>query len=357
MVKHRKKHYIKLLLKPRRRRISILVSIVVISAVGALLVMISRAATPTVSVEVESMNRTGNLSLGTGNGASGNAFVRFGGQALERGKASPGGTYADWFFSGSGLESIEWTQLPVHDPDISLTNDGLLHYYAYTFSVTNSTNNVGYGYAGFQTNGYINGYQRGRVINFSFWGSNGGKTSGPGMINANNNESGGYQIMYPFNWTVGHQYAFQLKPGPSGTDAQGKWWGLWVKNLNTDVTTFIGEERVQATIGGLNSTLIKPHTGNFGEDLHWWRSLSGQVKYLCSDFQNSSMATLNVTANNGSLRPSSFNAFTNSGAASVHPDNGYATTNCNVSTYTDTNKNVQMNLGHWAAQAPNQLPN
>lgn len=339
-----------------QKRFLLFISIVLFSLIGALIVALSQAATSVVSIEPESLTRSGTLTIEENTSASKNSAVHFG-PNQPRGNSSPGGTYADWFYPGSGLESIEWTEIPVQDPAISLTNAGLLHYYAYTFSVNNDTPSVGFGYAGFQTNGYINGVQRGRVINFSFWGSNGGKTSGPGIINANNQESGGYQIMYPFNWTLNHRYAFQLKPGPSGSDAQGKWWGLYVKDLNTNTTTFIGEERVQTSIGGLDSSLLKPRTGKFGEDLHWWRSLSGNTKYRCSDFQNSSMATINVTANNGAIKPNNFTSFTNSLQESTDPNNGYKTINCVVSNYTDSNKNIQMNLGYWSPIAPNILNN
>lgn len=351
------KHLAKL--KPvfsHQRRYALVVSIVLFALLGALIIALTKASTSVVSIEPESHTKSGTLTIEENTSASKNSAVHFG-PNQPRGNSSPGGTYADWFYPGTGLDSIEWTEVPVQDPAISLTNAGLLHYYAYTFSVTNATSAVGFGYAGFQTNGYINGQQRGRVINFSFWGSNGGKTSGPGIINSNNQESGGYQIMYPFNWTVGHRYAFQLKPGPSGTDSLGKWWGLTVKDLDTNATTFIAEERVQTSIGGLSSTQLKTQTGMFGEDLHWWRSLSGNTKYRCSDFQNSSMATINVTANNGTLLPNNFSSFTNSLQESVDPDNGYRTINCAVSNYTNANKNIQMNLGYWSPSAPNALNN
>ncbi len=332
--------------------------ILVIISAGVILVVLGAAITARISLEPENAtSKLGPVRTETSGTASGDAFVRFE-KAQVRGSASPGGTYADWYFPGVGLESIEWTEVPIADPAISLTNDGLLHYYAYTFGVLNHTNEVGYGYAGFQTNGYINGIQQKRkVVNFSFWRSNGGKTSSPGIMNSGNQESGGFQIMYPYSWSTGVRYKFQIKQGPSGVDAQGKWWGLWVTNLDSNSTTFIGEERVQTTINGLNSIQLNPRTGAFGEDLHWWRSLSGTIKYICSDFENSGMATIDVTANDGSVKPNNFSEFTNSLQPSVDPNNGYATTNCAVSNYKDSNKNIQMNLGYWSPAAPNYLNN
>lgn len=326
-----------------------LMLIVLIIAGGVFGILLSRAASFSKSVEVETNHAGGSASEELSSSASAGGFIKFG-PNIPLGGASPGGTYADWWYPGSGLTSIEWTVVPVQDPPQSLTTDGLLHYYAYTFGVNNQTSNVGYGYAGFQTNGIFQGIFKGKVINFSMWGNSGGKSPSPGLVNNNNQESGGAQIMFPFIWTAGHQYRFQLKPGPSGTDATGKWWGLYVTDLQTSITTFIGEERVQTSINGKDSSLIEPHTGAFGEDLHWWRSLSGSTKYRCQDFQNSSMAIINISGNNGSVLPNNFNAYTNSLQASTDPNNGYQTTNCVVSVY-KKGTNVQMNLGNWSPAA------
>jgi hypothetical protein len=322
--------------------------------VGAAIIVFSHASSPTATVNNTAMHESGNAYVATDTNASNGTFVMFG-PNIAYGGASPGGTYADWYYPGSGLQSIEWTEVPVQDPAPSLAAEGLLHYYAYTFSLNNSTSAIGFGYAGFQTNGIFNGTQEGKVINFSFWGNTGGDSPSPGLVNPSNQESGGYQIMFPFVWTVSHKYAFQLKPGPGGTSSSGKWWGLYVQDLNTSVTTYVGEELMPTTIGGLDSSLIETHTGAFGEDLHWWNSLDGSTKYSCSDFQNSSMATINVTANGGTVKPSSFSAYTNSLQPSTDSDNGYKTTNCPVTNYTDTNNNVQMNLGYWSPEASNYL--
>jgi hypothetical protein len=325
-----------------------------IALVGSIILVWGHAAGSARSAEAETPHPGGNTQVyGADNASSGN-YVQFG-PAIPFGKASPGGTYADWYYPGTGLASIEWTEVPIQDPPASLTSDGLLHYYAYTFSTNNATSAVGFGYAGFQTNGLFNGSFRGKVINFSMWGNTGGNSPSPGLVNANNQESGGYQIMFPFVWTTGHSYRFQLKPGPSGTDSQGKWWGLWVTDQSTGNQNFIGEERVATSIDGKDSSLLTPHTGAFGEDLHWWRSLNGSTKYKCSDFQKSSMATRSVTANNGAVKPNSFKAFTNSWQPSSDPGNGYATTNCAVSVYTDSSNNLQMNLGYWSPAAPDSL--
>lgn len=261
----------------------------------------------------------------------------------------PGGTYTDWYFPESGgFSSLEWTFVPIADAPESLTKEGLLHYYAYNFSLLNATNSLGSGYAGFQTNGLFKGQFKGKVVNFSIWGSNGGKTDG--LLNEANSESGGFQVMYEFDWIVGHQYTFELKQGPSGTDSKGKWWGLWVTDKNTNAKTFIGEQRVASQINGKPLTWWSSHTSMFGEDLHWWKSLNGNVKYTdCSQFQSSAMAIINVSANNGSIKPIKFTNFVNSGKTATG-NNGFKSYNCGVSIFKNPSKfEAQHNLGYWGA--------
>ena len=179
----------------------------------------------------------------------------------------PGGTYSDWYFpADESYSSLEWTFVPVADPPASLAKEGLLHYYAYNFSLVNATGAVGGGYAGLQTNGIFKGAYEGKVINFSIWGSNAGKTDG--LLNKGNEESGGVQIMYKYPWTVKHKYRFELKQGPSGIDSLGKWWGLWVTDETSGNKTFVGEQRVPAIIKGKSAVYWNAHTSMFGEDLH-----------------------------------------------------------------------------------------
>jgi len=268
---------------------------------------------------------------------------------------SPAGTYSDWYFPADKTYlSLEWTFIPVADPPASLAEEGLLHYYAYNFALLNSSQDIGGGYAGFQTNGIFKDEPEGKVINFSIWGSNSGKTNG--LLNTGNGESGGVQIMYKYNWTIDHKYHFQLKQGPSGIDSLGKWWGLWVKDENTGIYTFVGEQRVPSHINGKDAISWESHTSMFGEDLHWWKSLNGDKKYTDrSAFQCSAMAAIEITANDGTIKPLKFTNYTNSGK-NVTGDNGFKSVNSTVTIYQDSvNFGVQHNLGYWAAPAPNYL--
>jgi hypothetical protein len=268
---------------------------------------------------------------------------------------SPGGTYSDWYFPAKeSYSSLEWTFVPVKDPPAKLAKEGLLHYYAYNFALVNSTSSIGEGYAGFQTNGIFKETQEGKVINFSIWGSTAGKTNG--LLNTGNEESGGVQIMYKYNWIIGHNYRFELKQGPSGIDSLGKWWGLWITDQNTGTKKFVGEQQVPSVINGKNAIAWASHTSMFGEDLHWWKSLNGEIKYTDqAAFDGSAMAAIDITANGGIVKPIKFTNWNNSGQP-VTGSNGFKSVNSAVSIYQDsTNFNVQHNLGHWATPDPNFL--
>ena len=266
----------------------------------------------------------------------------------DRGKWNPGGTYTDYYFPQGAYESLTWTFVSVADPPESLSEEGLLHYYAYNFYLVNSTAGIGGGYAGFQSNGLFRGRAQGKVINYSIWGSNGGKTDG--LLEPNNTESGGYQIMYLFEWIEGQAYRFELREGPTGLDARGKWWGLWVEDVATGSVTFVGELRVPAKINGRDATMWSSRTSVFGEDLHWWRASRGE--YICSDFQPSSLAILEVTAGAKGIRPIQVSSHVPHGRVNTWP-NGHVTTDCHVTLFESTNGDAQHNLGFWPEPPPN----
>ncbi|MXW18623.1 MAG: hypothetical protein F4123_08500 [Gemmatimonadetes bacterium] len=261
-----------------------------------------------------------------------------------RGAWGPGNTYTHYDFPGAGYESLAWTFVPSADPPASLREKRLLHYYAYNFWLQNHTPEVGYGYAGFQSDGHLRGRRWGKVVNFSIWGSRDARTDG--LRNPRNPECGCHQIMYQYEWVEGRAYGFELREGPSGSDANWKWWGLWVTDLATDSVTFIGEQRLPTRIQAEPSTMWSPSTAAFGEDLHWWRSRNGSQKFVCSDFEASSLAVLDVTAGAGRQRPSRVESHTNSGNRDV-AENGYETTLCHVTVFTAENGDVQHNVGFW----------
>ena len=263
----------------------------------------------------------------------------------QKGKWTPGGTYTWYAFEAGdyGVDSISWTFLPVRDPPQSLADKGLLHYYAMNFGVTNSISGFGRGYAGLQTNGLMHGKQWGKSINFSIWGSNASRTDG--QTEKDNFECKCHRILYEFSWKEGTAYRFVLKAGPSGTEPEGKWWGLWVTDVASGSATFLGEQRVPTTIQGRPATTLSPRDIHvFGEDLYWWLAAPGHVKYVCSDFDPSSVAIIDVRA--GARRPTRIRNITNGGRTFTNP-NGYVAVGCHVTITDGGQGDVQHNLGFW----------
>ena len=225
--------------------------------------------------------------------------------------------------------------------------------YSDYFEVVNRTSAVGFGYAGFQSDGHLTlGDRWGKVINFSIWGSNSARTHG--LTNPRNEECLCHQIMLQYEYETGRAYRFELREGPSGVEAQGKWWGLWVTDVAADTITFVGEQRVPAEIDGRPSTLWSPRTSAFGEDLYWWRSRNGSQQYVCSDFEASWLAILDVTAGADEVRPRLVRGWTNSGEIDV-AENGYETTLCHVTVFAAENGDVQHNVGFWPEPPENVI--
>lgn len=267
----------------------------------------------------------------------------------------PANTYSEYLFPDTGYESLGWTFLPVVDPPESLWEKDLLHYYAYQFHLLNATSEVGIGYAGFQSDGHLetdDGNRWGKVVNYSIWGSDSARTDG--LVNPANEECGCHQIMVRYEWVEGRKYRFELGEGPGGEEDEEKWWGLWVTDLVTDSTTFVGEQRVPAEIGGRPSVLLRPRTIAFGEDMHWWHTLNGRRAYICSDFEESSLAILDVTAGEDEDDPTRVRSSTNSGTVAVG-SNGHRTTLCHVTVFRDASGNVQHNVGYWPEPPENVL--
>ena len=276
----------------------------------------------------------------------------------ERGKWGPGNTYTDYEFPGAGYETLAWTFLPAADPPKSLSDKGLLHYYAYNFTLLNREEETsGYGYAGFQSDGHMtvgSGNRWGKVVNFSIWGSNAARSDG--LVDPDNEECGCHQIMLQYEWVEGRKYRFELREGPSGAGSAGKWWGLWVKDLVTDSVSFVGEARVPGVIDGRPAaTMWQPRTSVFGEDLHWWRSRNGAEKFICSDFEASSLAVLDVTAGPEEHEPIEVRPWTNSGQVDV-AENGYETTSCHVTVFMNEDGDTQHNVGFWPEPPEKVLP-
>jgi len=174
-------------------------------------------------------------------------------------------------------------------------------------------------------------------------------------LNAGNTESNGYQIMIPYNYVANQRYKFQLKLGPSGYSGGKTWLGLYIANTSASgPQELLGE----IAIDGILPSIFNGSTSAFGEDLHWWDAI--YKNYNCNDFESSIAVYSKITANNGSVSPSTFSSSTNTGQTTDLPHNSSTVKvqNCapNVSTYQDNGKqNVQLNLGYYGGMPPNVL--
>ena len=261
------------------------------------------------------------------------------------GEWGPANTFGFYTFPDSvyPLARIEWTMLPVQAPDESLHEKRLLHYWAMQFLHDEHGHLAGY--AGFQSQGvFRNEPLHRRVVNFAIWDSDASNTDS-GMVDTENPECRCHQIMLPYEWEEGTPYRFVADTGPSGETDEYRWWGLWVTNLVTDSTTFVGETRSWRR-------RIEDPPVSWGEDMHWWQTLVGNAAYECGDFESSSLAVLDVLADG--VAPVSVHALTSGGEDATGP-NGHRTRLCDSAVVYSHGTDVQHNLGHWSTPPRNVL--
>ena len=260
------------------------------------------------------------------------------------GEWGPANTFGYYRFPDSlyPMSRIEWTMLPIQAPAESLHEKELLHYWAMQFLHDDQGRLAGY--AGLQSQGlFKNEPLNRRVINFAIWDSDASNTDA--MVDTENDECRCHQIMLPFEWEEGTPYRFVADTGPSGETDEYRWWGLWVTNMVTDSTTFVGETRSWRR-------RIEDPPVSWGEDLHWWSTVVGNAAYECEDFESSSLAVLDVLAD--SVPPASVDAVT-SGGLEVTGPNGHRTTLCDTALVYSLGTDVQHNLGYWPTPPENVL--
>ena len=260
------------------------------------------------------------------------------------GEWGPANTFGFYTFPDSlyPMARIEWTMLPIQAPAESLHEKGLLHYWAMQFLHDDQGRLAGY--AGLQSQGLFTSEPLNRrVVNFAIWDSDASNTDG--MVDAENDECRCHQIMFPYEWEEGTPYRFVADTGPSGETDEYRWWGLWVTNLVTDSTTFVGETRSWRR-------RIEDPPVSWGEDLHWWQTVVGNADYRCEDFESSSLAVLDVLADG--ISPISVHALT-SGGTEVRGPNGHRTTLCDSAVVYSFGTDVQHNLGYWSTPPENVL--
>ena len=99
-------------------------------------------------------------------------------------------------------------------------------------------------YFGLQTNTYDPGQQRGRgkALIFSRWGERDLSfariaDSEQGWYESSGHEGNFIGVRRSYDWTTGD---YQMRLAPDGKDDNGEWYGVWITDLATDITTWAG---------------------------------------------------------------------------------------------------------------------
>ena len=141
--------------------------------------------------------------------------------------------YVDWHWEPGQPQFRELiSEFTIHN-DVGNWSDQ--HGY-YLILMQNSLSDEGF-YYGLQTNAQ----GRGKALIYSRWGTR-------DLVNARFSEEGGWTqsaghegdfigVRRLYDWGAGD---YRIRIAPDGLDPDGEWFGLWITDLGTDVTTWIG---------------------------------------------------------------------------------------------------------------------
>ena len=141
------------------------------------------------------------------------------------------------------------TEFTIHN-DIGNWSDKYGHY---LILIQNDISDAGF-YFGLQTDAQ----GRGKAVIFSRWGTrdlaNARYSVADGWTESAGHEGGfiGVRRLYP--WSAGD---YQIRIGPDGLDSDGEWFGLWITDLATNTTTWIGSLKFPLLNG---TAVIQPHS-------------------------------------------------------------------------------------------------
>lgn len=146
-----------------------------------------------------------------------------------------------WSFNRSDITSFTIDVSILSEPSNS---DGL-YYQMYQSYI----NGIGM-YFGIQTNvSGVNGESTGKGLIFSRWGTRdlaNARTQPGGWSVSAGTEGDFIGVRLHYDWTVGR---YRLKLAKMETDAGGDWYGVWITNRDTNVTTHIGDLRFAVATG------------------------------------------------------------------------------------------------------------
>lgn len=181
------------------------------------------------------------------------------------------------------------TQLWNHDQNITVLDSAPSQYWSVGGWYGSGD---GY-YMGLQTDGtHTNGEQVSKLAIFSVWNANGASGARCGTFGG---EGDGYSCRLTYDWKVGRSY--RLRTWRLNSDAQGQWWGAWVRDNATGSETFIGQIRARQGNTGITQTYA--FTESFRQS-------------SCSAIDKSDGRFSDPLGNNGAVRGRLFHKITDS---------------------------------------------
>ena len=160
--------------------------------------------------------------------------------------------YIDWRWGSdlAGLRELV-TDFTIHN-DVGDWSDQ--HGY-FLILIQNSISDAGF-YFGLQTD--ANG--RGKALIFSRWGtrdlSNARYSQTDGWTESAGHEGDFIGIRRSYDWGAG-DYRVRIAPDPGGLETDGEWFGLWITDLDTGITTWIGSLKFPLLNG---TATFRPHS-------------------------------------------------------------------------------------------------
>lgn len=191
---------------------------------------------------------------------------------------SAGGLYNTWWWSDppDGFYNFDYHIVP------EKVTANAPFYWSHQFSFKNGRG----GYFGMQSAGHRQDGSVGKLAIFSIWGAS--RASGP-SCQAAYGEGATKSCSIPYEWVEGHDY--RLRIWAISRDANGDWWGVWVKDTTTNVETFVGQIQVPLGWRGLS-----------GQSLSWTEFFGSTNS--CDRLPYSRVRFYGFRANNESVRPS-----------------------------------------------------
>lgn len=190
-----------------------------------------------------------------------------------------------WFNFNDGYTSVEVDITPqVGDTDS--------YYFSNTVYIKNCSTEC-YAYAGLQTNGYDDTNWIGKMAIFSWWNATNSIPESYGKAVAFGGEGVGQSVRIPYQWQTGTAYRLKIY---LDTDGVSKLWGASLTNLSTNQTTRIGRIYAPANYG----LIYGPIT---------FHERYGGPQATCKTVPPSQVRFSNMTANNGSIKASSWSHY------------------------------------------------